>query len=40
MAALVSLACCLSGNTKLCGDLRPADPKADRVTSTVVVCEG
>lgn len=29
MAALVSLACCLSGNTKLCGDLRPADPKAD-----------
>jgi hypothetical protein len=29
MAALVSLACCLSGNAKLCGNLRPADPEVD-----------
>jgi hypothetical protein len=29
MAALVSLACSLSGNTKLCGDLRRADPEVD-----------
>lgn len=29
MTALVSLACCLSGNAKLCGDLRPTDPEVD-----------
>lgn len=29
MAAPVSLACSLSGDTKLCGDLRPADPEVD-----------
>ena len=34
MTALVSLPCCLSGNAKLSGDLRPAGPKSTARSTT------